>query len=924
MAKANATFIFILAANFFLGASATLNGKNPGSKGSVHDNIFSKVKTTTRIFEEKGYGPLGADTMAFLKEAAQGLAAGNKLHVTKGRIEAIHNVGVQELGRRGFTTTESNTSTETQSVLKNGKRYTKTVVRNARGEVIRVSEEVSTVSGDATPKNNPNDYTRKPIFEEMKKVELPKELADLIDEKYGNPLPDPKRDVNRKENTGAKTGATPNGHKTPQKDTPEYKPVLYTPTDNKAGGGLADVALNPGNKKPTGEMPKETYGRNYYATPTPLYKPNEPAKKNEPVVDPKRGNPETSNNNPYGKPLGTDAKREQALREQALREQALREQALREQALREQAKREQAKKEEPKRGSPAGTYTNPTQQVPSYTGTTDALKKDEFRGQTDNGNKPKANIPPQKEEFKVPPANMPNTAEVLSNQGQGTKQPPTRPTGATKKPPTLPEREKKTNISPALYPAGFHTRVRNLKDGYLPLNVAFELGPVINFLQHNGMLDLLPLLKKLLHKAAAILRMYIHVPENVQRVVRLRAEHDYCGDFYLTESQNYNAHLVMLSRIFVPGAEDRDTIASSKYCEKDGEDRNRAIVGSLNLSSDKLPSDRSTPMEKWSYVMTVVHEILHTLAFHSNSDRVLKQKNVSPDLPLLTLIKAKDPKIYDDGHWIEGVIVNDIMGPISRPGNIWSAPTNEIIAHTSPDFSPNNKDLVHNHFLESVSNLSEFFAFQCKDAAPSPYPYLCSQVDKDKRRHSCSADYVFMSRCGEEKKFKNCYKSSPLSDGNCMEARPGKKGSVFEYRGTNARCFEVNNVNGAMCLQYEVQGRNVVVILGTTKAICTPQDAGVTKTETVELSRVRVENGYMVTTDSITFTCPDTEKFIKAERYTRCPDDCNHNGFCSKGKCICLDGYDSGDNCKKDTEVALNNNMFSEYLNIQLKEEIPK
>lgn len=42
------------------------------------------------------------------------------------------------------------------------------------------------------------------------------------------------------------------------------------------------------------------------------------------------------------------------------------------------------------------------------------------------------------------------------------------------------------------------------------------------------------------------------------------------------------------------------------------------------------------------------------------------------------------------------------------------------------------------------------------------------------------------------------------------------------------------------------------------------------------------------------------EKFITFYKKTNCPDDCNENGFCSDGKCVCYDGYEEKSNCKKE------------------------
>lgn len=517
---------------------------------------------------------------------------------------------------------------------------------------------------------------------------------------------------------------------------------------------------------------------------------------------------------------------------------------------------------------------------------------------------------PSQVELKVPvKKEAPTVTDVLNERGKSVKQAPKKPVIPAKRPVEYPERPVLQEKGPVTGPTNFYTKVRNLPAGHVPLNIKWELGPCKKFCQNNGKMEEYAMLKKLLFKAAAVLRMYIHVPETIPRRVAVSAGNA-CPDFYLPDARVYDAHLVMLGRIFVATNDEKNTIASSMFCEKDDGKANRAIIGRINFASDKILNNKASPAKQWEYINTIVHEVLHTLAFHSTFDEVLKKKTISSELNILSLVKKLKPSIYDDGHWIEESFPNDIMVPVSIPGNILSAASTELISHTSPDFAVNKKDLVYDSFLSNIDSLESFFKYRCAEDKPSAYPFFCSQHDRVKRASKCSADYVYMSYCGDSKYSNNCFKVTPYGNGNCMDAGLNDPNSPFMRRGPHARCFETNTKSGSLCLEFKVVGSKVQVILGNSVVECTKSGQW--------MEGKYYENDGSGDYYPVNFRCPDIDNFIKQAKLTSCPEDCNNNGFCSAGKCICLDGYDGSSNCKKDTEVQLNENMFSEHMGIIL------
>lgn len=722
------------------------------------------------------------------------------------------------------------------------------------------------------------------------------------------------------EETGSKGGA-------PAKEDPVQRYVdLAKNMDHKYGLGGAQpkandvkpaVQNNPQEVKPTAQnIGQDVKPTNKIPAYTPYY--NNPTLEKKPTVDrtePKKETPvgvidlKPKDYGAYNKPTAQEPIKKPA-------------------DLTAYNKYEPAKKSPDVRLDVNPTKNQPTAKVdtaPKYTGvggpssgTTD--KKFNFdQGKVDA---PKPNVIPErkpavvnppvqevkKQEPQVPVAKKENINDILNKQGQMRKPAPGKPILNMKPAPQYPERNKAPTIPNTGDVPKFYTKSPVAPPGFIPLNVKWELGPVKEYCQRNGRMDLYAHLKTLLFKASAILRMYVFIPETAPRRVVVPSG-NVCPEYKVPQDKLYDAHLVMLSRIYDANQEEETTIAKSVSCKHDTDQR--AIIGRIAFNSQKMILPEHSQTMQYDYLNTIVHETIHTLAFHSTNKELIVNRDVKPEKKHLLKIKKINPEIYLDGHWSEAFVPTDLMTPISRSGSVMTIFSLEMIEQRSPGYITSVKKLPNDLFFDDVNDVDAFFKYRCSEGdARSKYRFFCSKRQVDDNFSGCSMDYTYVSKCSSTRLDNNCFRMFGVTEYNCLDDTADEKYvAEFEHRGVDSRCFESPNMGRGLCLKYKVKTSSVTVIVGTDTYECTRSG------EEIQL-RYTYENGNY---NDIKLKCPDIQSFIKYATKTTCPNDCNKNGFCSNGKCICFDGYDAGTNCATDSAVTTNDNLFSEASGIMLE-----
>ena len=442
---------------------------------------------------------------------------------------------------------------------------------------------------------------------------------------------------------------------------------------------------------------------------------------------------------------------------------------------------------------------------------------------------------------------------------------------------------------------------------WVSIKIKWELSIVKQYCIRNNRPKLYSLIKKLLEKATSVIRMYVKIPANEPDTVLVR-EGSWCPGYKILKDSTYRAHLVMLTRIYDANEKESSTIAKSIYCQTDV--NHRSTVGRIAFNFYKFFQEGESETKMADYLLTIVHETLHTLAFHSTSDKLLVQQQISDDLKHLAVIKKVKQEIYDEGHWLEAYLPNDLMTPVSRSGSIVTIFTLELIEQRSKSYSGNRDNLPYNIFFDQISSESDFFKYECSDLDETPkYPFFCTLKQFQKSHSGCSLDYTFVTGCSSLRLNNKCFPHVSRTEHNCLDTiiEDQDDFTEYEHRGQDSRCFASDSDGRSMCLKYSIKGNQVHVHLGKSPpVICTENNKP-------------MQAKYMIDDSSyydVKFLCPNIDSFIKYEKKTKCPANCNNNGFCANGECICFDGYDNKTNCASLTNVSSLDLIFTENTNV--------
>jgi hypothetical protein len=348
----------------------------------------------------------------------------------------------------------------------------------------------------------------------------------------------------------------------------------------------------------------------------------------------------------------------------------------------------------------------------------------------------------------------------------------------------------------------------------------------------------------------------------------------------------------------------------------------RTIVGmmEINYTNLQLKSNRA-PFEKYSDIMTLLHELFHALAFnagiYSGLSADLKNLNKPGNrlndssrfnyLQKLKDIPGQDP-LLDNEHWNESYIPNDLMIPIERVDTVLSIFTLEYIEYVSKfdEIKVFRQNLQYNYMATEIKNFSEFFTYDCnKETGPtSKFKNFCTNKEKLTTKSGCDQTYMFKAGCNGNKLKNNCWERKAEKTGSCISDDKSLSGvslKVFETRGLESRCIESADKKDAYCMRIGLENNEVKIKFPNDNFVtCGPAKSGKPVTFSYDI------NGVKKTFDIL---CPNVKRFIEVYNRMACPKMCHGNGFCSDGKCKCFEGYDNQTHCehKKNYSTAETN-----------------
>ncbi len=430
--------------------------------------------------------------------------------------------------------------------------------------------------------------------------------------------------------------------------------------------------------------------------------------------------------------------------------------------------------------------------------------------------------------------------------------------------------------------------------------IRWELGRIKRQLIEKNRINMYKHIKALISKADSILRKYIRVKKGEIKEIKLRPK-NYKKQIQIQEGHpSYEGHLVML--VYLTDV-NNDVLASSNFIDQD--DQKRTTVGFLNINEAKIIEERSSEFMKQRYVLTIVHEILHAIAFNIHDQAGIFKKEVKETQKNLQAIQnSQHHIIYNKGHWNEGFIPNDIMTEYTRSNQILSIYTLEFIENYCDKYSVIAEYLPNNFFLDSIENKVKYFDYTCKDNEEPQYNTFCSKSQADRAMRGCSEDYLFKTSCISNHKFdNNCYLKYPLKHGNCIDSSMpyDKDNNENEKFGHQSRCIKTEYES--MCVEYRLQ---------EIKSEHKKETQVYFTYKNKEYHCIRSNQSIMI--HDIKFICPNIPNFINYFNKTNCPQHCNGNGFCSDGSCICFDGYDESNDCATLKNLNSEDTIFYEYV----------
>lgn len=437
--------------------------------------------------------------------------------------------------------------------------------------------------------------------------------------------------------------------------------------------------------------------------------------------------------------------------------------------------------------------------------------------------------------------------------------------------------------------------------------IIWEMGKVKKHPALYKKAQLYTFIKEMITKATSILKTYIDIDIDDVPVKKFTVGKKLACTFPITREFQIKSKFYMLANIFIPKNDrELETIARATYCEMDPRTQ-RSMGGMIELNIHHLITETASAAAKQDYVMSIVHETLHAFSFHMNQEKWFGPSTLirSDHKNLFMLVQSGHT--FFDGHWAGHMNPLDLMTPFEHSDSIITAPTLELIEHTSGSvFKGKRENLILDHFLDHLTSKQEFFDYKCNDDDElAKYPVFCTKKQSDNEYTSCSSDYKFKTFCDDSELLKNnCYRNLAVAEGSCATPWTSSEpfpGYEWEELGGDSRCFLSDKQT--LCLRTAVEDSQVVIFIQGNKYICD---------ESFKEVLFEYEEEGQVYLQKI--ICPDIRDFITNFQNTHCPENCNYNGFCSNGHCVCYEGFDAGTNCKTQSRSTNIELMFTEFL----------
>ena len=353
--------------------------------------------------------------------------------------------------------------------------------------------------------------------------------------------------------------------------------------------------------------------------------------------------------------------------------------------------------------------------------------------------------------------------------------------------------------------------------------------------------------------------------------------------------------------------EDSDELAIASGCKK--REDNRSSVGRLSLNVSNLRHNGGNVFELYDELMTVTHEMFHVFGFSSFFVENIRKQKMESHLKYLPSLKTLkyDPLVDNDAHWNPAVIVNDLMVPLSRVDAVLSVFSIEYLDNISENMITTKKDLQNNYLMDEVFDFNEFFKMDCNKkeyqiqtgefTGNAKYDGYCTKDQLNNRAEGCDRSYIYKTKCSEYTDpttgkrgalDNNCYEKKASKKGICINADESPSSSTpFESFGDDSRCFVDADQDDSYCIKVKLQADRIVLLVNEQRYECR-----------VSFEKITIEYKKGSKTRKKKILCPDFDHFKKTYELGSCPSFCHANGFCSNGKCVCFDGYDSKSHCK--------------------------
>ncbi|EGR33921.1 leishmanolysin family protein, putative [Ichthyophthirius multifiliis] len=334
------------------------------------------------------------------------------------------------------------------------------------------------------------------------------------------------------------------------------------------------------------------------------------------------------------------------------------------------------------------------------------------------------------------------------------------------------------------------------------------------------------------------------------------------------------------------------------------------------------------PIEFSNLVDTVIHELIHVLGFNAQSYTKWVDKNKQPHINVSTQINVRGlpttflstPNVLKfareyyncptlkgfplenqggngnkDGHWENTAILDELMRPINTlTVPIFSGFTAALLMDTGY-YSSINQKMVGSSFYGKGAGC-DFLTKECDENS--------REYCKENQKESCDYYNHAPSTC-ENNQFmdKNCRFMRAKVDYKCYDPNNFNNkttlytGYYSQDFGYGAKCF-----NSSIVKKFAKE-QDMSLKPSCYKYTCSNDNKSLTiviRAKKIEQSQVIkcTQDGQLIQATGEyegQLKCPDKiEEFCQYEYI--CPNSCNKNGYCSKGKCVCLPQY-RGDDC---------------------------